>query len=237
MARRLTVPACLLLLALSAFGDDAELSAWFRSDPKARPYAAVQAEIAATFDEAAGAGLPAWVLMEKLREGAAKGVPAGRLATGLRAEATRLSQAADILLRARTSVADRRERDETLRAVSIALLAGFSPGAVETLLVLVAPPARGPQDAVAALAAVIPVKDASLLSEADLVRLGAALLQSRLPSTAFKSIGSFFLKASASGARDGDILDDMVIPALRGGGGLVQMEEQLRVFQKRRGSR
>jgi hypothetical protein len=237
VARRLAVLACLVLLALPALGEDAGLSSWFRSDPKARAYAAVEAELAATFDAAAAADLPTRFLLEKLREGAAKGVAPARLAAGLRAEAQRLSQAADMLAHAPVPFPDRAAREETLKAVSIALLAGFSPGGVEALLARAAPPARGPQDVVAVLAAVIPVKDASRLEEPDLVRLGAALLGSRLPATAFKSVASFFLRAAASGARDGDILDTMVIPALEGGGGLVQMEEKLRVFQKRRGSR
>ena len=237
VTRRVSVLACLILLALPVFGEDPGLSAWYRSDPKARGYASVEAELSATFEAAAAADLPVRVLLEKLREGAAKGVAPTRLAAGLRAEADRLAQAAAILSRAQVPVSDRLLREQTLRAVSIALLAGFSPGTVEQLFLRAVPPARSPQDVAAALAAVIPVKDASRLAEADLSRLGAALLASRLPAAAFKSVASFFLRAAASGARDVDIIDTMIVPALEGGGGLVQMEEQLRVFQKRRGSR
>ena len=175
--------------------------------------------------------------MEKLREGAAKGVPAQRLASGLQAESGRLVQARDILLRRKVAITDTRARDETLKAVSIGLLAGVSAESVEDLFAAAVPPARGPQDAVAALAAVIPVKDASRLPEADLRRLGVALLGSRLPAAAFRSVSSFFLKASASGVRDAEVLDGMVIRSLAAGGGLVQMEEELRIYLKRRGSR
>ena len=237
MGKRLALAFLVALMASSASAEDAEVSSWFRTEARARAYRSVEAQITATFDAARIADLPLWILMEKLREGAAKGVRADRLASGLQQEAQRLAEAKDILLAQNVAIADRRVSDETLKAVSIALLAGLSPAVIGSLFSLAIPPARGPQDAVAALAAVIPVRDASRLAEADIRRLGAALIASRLPSTAFKSVSSFFIKASASGVRDEDVIDVIVIRSLQAGGGLVQMEDEMRILLKRRDSR
>jgi hypothetical protein len=235
--RRIAIILCVAFLSIPAFAEDADVSAWFRADPRGKAYRSVEGQVTATFAAASDAGLPLWILMEKLREGAAKGVGADRLATGLEQESRRLLEARDILLGQKVPIMDPRTREETMKAISIALLSGLSPAIIAELFSLAAPPLRIPQDAVAALAAIIPVRDASRLAESDIRRLGAALLASRLSPAAFKSVSSFFLKARASGARDEDVLETMVIRSLEAGGGLVQMEEELRIFLKRRGSR
>ena len=237
MLKRLTLLIIMALLAPSLFGEDPDLASWFRTDAKARAYRDVEGQISETFDAARGAELPLWILMEKLREGAAKGVRADRLSSGLRAEVARLAEARDILARGKVAIADRKSREGTLKSVSIALLSGLSSATIEEMFTRAVPPARGPQDAVAACAAVIPVREGSRLAEADIRRLGAALLASRLPSGAFKSVASFFVKAGARGVREQDILDAMVLHALESGGGLVQMEDELRLYLKRRDSR
>jgi hypothetical protein len=230
----------LLLLVLACFPAAAEesvVSSWFRTEAKARAYLAIEQQLVATFDAARAADLPLAILVEKLREGAAKGVRPDRLAAGLQEEARRLLEAKEILLARKAAIDDPAVREETLKAMSIALLAGLSPETVGEFFSLAAPPRRGPRDAVAALAGVIPVRDATRLADTDIRRLGAALLASRLPAPAFKSVAAFFLRASASGAREQDILEGMVIPSLQAGGGLVQMEDALRVFLRRRDSR
>lgn len=235
--RRIIVILCIALLSAPAFAEDADVSAWFRADPRGKAYRSVEGRVTAVFEAAKESGLPLWILMEKLREGAAKRVGADRLASGLEQESHRLLEARDILLGQKVPLVETRTREEAMKAVSIALLSGLSPAIISEMFSLAVPPLRVPQDAVAALAAIIPVRDASRLAEPDIRRLGAALLASRLPPAAFKSVSSFFLKARASGARDEDVLETMLIPSLEAGGGLVQMEEELRIFLKRRGSR
>jgi len=230
----------LLLLALAGFPAGAEesvVSSWFRTEEKARAYLSIEQQLAATFDAARAAEVPLGILLEKLREGAAKGVRPDRLAAGLQEEARRLREAKDVLLARKVEIDDPALREEALKAMSIALLAGLSPHTAGEFFSLAVPPRRGPRDALAALAAVIPVHDATRLADGEIRRLGAALLESRLPAPAFKSIAAFFLSASARGAREQDILEGMVIPSLQAGGGLVQMEEALRVFLRRRDSR
>lgn len=237
MRKRLAILIFMALLAPSLFAEEPDLGSWFRTDPKARDYRGVEGLIAETFERAQAADLPLWILMEKLREGAAKGVRADRLASGLQAEAARLLEAREILASQKVGVAERKSRDEIMKAISIALLSGLSSRTIAELFLLAVPPGRGPQDAVAACAALISLREASRLSDAKIRALGAALLASRLPAASFKSVASFFVRAGARGVREQDILDAMVIRALESGGGLVQMEEELRVFLMRRDSR
>jgi hypothetical protein len=237
MRQRLTVSILLLLIAPLVFCEAPELSSWFKSDPRAQAYREIEPQVSRTFDEAEAAGLPLRILMDKLREGAAKGVAADRLSTGLRAELERLLRAQAILERQPVHIADQEGREEAMKGISISLLAGLPPEAVEQLFALSRPPARGPQDAVAACAALIQIREMSRMSDTDILRLGAALLGSRLPSTSFRSIPSFFVKARARGIGEREILDSIVIKALASGGGLVQMEDQLRLELKRRGGR
>jgi hypothetical protein len=236
MRQRLAI-SILLLIAPLVFCEEPGLSSWFQSDPRAQAYREVEPQISRTFDEAAAAGLPLPILMDKLREGAVKGVAAERLSTGLRAEMERLLVAQGILERQSVTLPDRKGREEAMKGISISLLAGLPPETIEQLFAISRAPARSPQDAVAACAALIQIREMSRLSDADVRRLGEALLRSRLPAASFRSIPSFFVRARARGIGEAEILDSIVIEALESGGGLVQMEDQLRLQLKRRGGR
>jgi hypothetical protein len=236
MGRTPCVILLTLLLASRAFCSEAgDPSAWFKSDPLAPAYQGVEEQIRLVFDDAGRSGLPLRLLMEKLKEGAAKGVDPDKLAGGLRAEADRLLLAQEIFARRNVIFAGPGAREEAMQKVSIALLAGLSPELIEELFALGRPPARGPADAEAACAALIQMRESGRLAEKDLLRLGVALMSSRLPASTFRSIPPFFIKARARDIGERELLDSIVIKALESGGGLVQMEDSLRLRLKRRG--
>ena len=237
MGQRLAVSILLLLIAPLVFCEEPGLSSWFQSDPLARAYREIEPQVSRIFEEAGAAGLPLRLLMDKLREGATKGVAADRLSTGLRSELERLFLAQAMLDRQSIPLPDQEAREDAMNGISISLRAGLPPDAVEELFARSRPPARSPRDAVATCAALIQIRETTRLSDADILRLGAALLGSRLPSTSFRSIPSFFVKARARGVGEREVLDSILIETLESGGGLVQMEDQLRLQQKRRGRR
>jgi hypothetical protein len=224
-----------LMASRAAYPDAGGPSAWFRSDPLAPAYRGVQERIERIFNDAERSGLPVRLLLEKLKEGAAKGVDPERLTAGLRAEADRLLAAREIFTEGNVVFPDSGAFEEAMRTVSIALLAGMSPDLVRDLFALGRPPARGPADAQAACAALIEMRESGRLSEEDLGRLGAALMSSRLSASAFRSIPPFFIKARARNIGEGELLDSIVIKVLESGGGLVQMEDALRLRLRRRG--
>ena len=229
--------ACLLvflIIAASAFCQDADVESWFKADPRAKAYMDSKADVLLIFGEAQAAELPMWVLMDKLREGASKGVSPDRLTAGLQSEAARLSAAKAVLARGKVDIAERREYEEALRDMSIALLAGIGGDTIESLFAGIRMSSRTYRDVLAACAALIQMKNSSRLSEKELRRLGETLLSSKLPSSSFASIPSFFVKARASGLRESEILDSIVVKALETGGGFVRMEELLRIRQKGR---
>ncbi len=229
--------ACLLIfltVAAAAFCQDAGVDSWFKADPRAKAYMDSKADVLRVFAEAQAADLPLWVLMDKLREGASKGVSPDRLTAGLQSEAARLSAAKSILARVKPGIAERQEYEEALRDTSIALLAGIGGETIEALFSGTRTSVRTYRDVLAACAALIQMKNSSRLSENELQRLGETLLASTLPSSSFSSIPSFFVKARAAGLRESDILDSIVLKALESGGGFVRMEELLRMRQKGR---
>jgi hypothetical protein len=230
-------PACLAVLlwaAAAAFGQDAGLEAWFRDDPRAKAYSDSRRDIAGVFADAEAADVPAWVLLDKLREGASKGVSPDRLTAGLRAEYSRLVTSKAILARTGVAIPEPGEYEDALRDMSIWMLAGLGAETMEALFSSVRGGPRTPGDVLAACAALIQMKSSSRLEEKDLLRLGRALLSSRLPSSSFASVPAFFVKARASGLRESEILDSIVVKALESGGGFVRMDELLRSMQKGR---
>jgi hypothetical protein len=229
--------ACLfvfLALAAAAFCQDAGVDSWFKADPRAKAYMDSKADVLRIFAEAQAAELPMWVLMDKLREGASKGVSPDRLTAGLQSEAARLSAAKAILERVKADIAEKTEYEDALRDMSIALLAGIGGETIESLFAGTGMKARTYRDVLAACAALIQMKNSSRLPENDLRRLGETLLASTLPSSSFSSIPSFFVKARAAGLRESEVLDSIVLKALETGGGFVRMEELLRMRQKGR---
>jgi len=220
-----------LLAAPALFSESSDVRSWFRDEPRAHSYSAVEADVLRVFDDAGKAGLPLGPLMDKLQEGASKGAAANVLLTALRAESQRLSMGQAILDTQGVRFIDPGDREEALRAISLLVVDGVSAQTIESLLALAVSVGRDPLDDAEALRVLAQVKLSSRLADNDIQRLGAALLKSRLPRAAFNSIPPFLLKASALGMSD-QAIEDIIVSVLGSGGSLIQMEEEI---QKRKG--
>jgi hypothetical protein len=225
----------LIIVTPKVTGQESEPATWFKSDRTAPPYRDVQISIEAVFMDARSDGLPTALLMDKLREGAKKSVPAERLVEGLRAELGRLRAVHAMLDRQRVSVEDPRYLEEASKALSIALLGGVPVQTMETLFEMSLGTARGPRDIIATVTTLFQLREGSRISDEALLNLGKAMVGSALPTAAFRSIPSFFVKAAARGVRETDIIARIMIPVLESGGGLVKMEEELRRLADRSG--
>ncbi len=226
--------ALLVLLAPAVYGEEDEVAAWLRQDPRAAAYRDFEPALSRMVSEATAAGVPPALLLDKLREGAAKGVAPDRLTSGLVSEVARLQAAALILRRQDAVPTDQRQYQDMLRNLSYAQAAGIGVQTLESLFATARGLGRPALEAIAACNALIQMRSLSKLSDEDLRRLGDAILSSRQPASAFRSIPPLYLKARAAGLSESEILDSVIVDTLRHGGGLVQMEEQIRTKRKGR---
>jgi len=81
------------------FSNDVEddPTSWFNTFPEAEGYGRVKADILDILIEAERSGVPVRLLMSKMKEGAAKGIPPQRLVEALKQEGERLKRALDII--------------------------------------------------------------------------------------------------------------------------------------------
>lgn len=221
-------PLLLLVAAVLVHGaEEAEVRSWFRSESRARPYIGMEAEIVGLFTEAESRGLPAQALLGKLKEGAAKSIDPKRLLAGLKDELARLTAAQGILERAWTAFADAASRQSALKDMSVYLLGGVGVEVLEGVLAQAALLQRGYADAIACCDALWKLREMSSVDDTGLLRIGRALLGSRVPPSGYKTVPSLFLRAKVQKVAESDILDDIVLKTLESGGGLIQMEEEL----------
>lgn len=222
------------LLALPAGAQD--LASWFAQDPRASAFAGIRAQLEGLFETARLQGVPEAPLVDKLREGASKGVEGPRLVAALRETMDRLLEAQRILERASGPAAG-----EDVQALSLLLARGL-PGELAGALIASGlragrdlPAVRAACDAVLGLAAV-----AGLGSEDTLtvgLQVGTLLLNGRLPVSAYETLAAVFLKGKAAGLEDGEILNDVIIATLASGGGFVAMNEKITRGQALKASR
>lgn len=202
-----------------------ELSAWYASDPRARGYEEVRDELLELFAAARQEDVPTGPLLDKLREGASKGVEAERLLGAVRDAVDRLVQARSILDEAAGTTA---AGPEEVQALSLLLLQGLSDELARELLGSglqsrrSLPVIRAACTAVASLQAM-----AESLDDPVALNVGSLLLASRLPASAYGSLVSIYAKARAAGLEEGEILQEVIIGTLAAGGGLVAMDEKI----------
>lgn len=210
------------LLAVPAGGD--ELSSWFVADPRAHPYTGVQPELRGLIEAARLQEVPIGPLIDKLREGASKGVDAGRLIAALRETIERMVQARAILEQASGTTAG---SEENVQAFSILLQRGLPEGLARELIAYGRQAGRRMQAIRAACDAVTSLLAVRALGDPDALKVGELLLASKLPVSAYRSLASVYLKAKASGLDDSEILNDVIIGTLESGGGIVSMDEKI----------
>lgn len=215
-----------VLLTPSLFSEASDAAHWIQSEPRAHVYETVRPEILGFFDSAQKAGIPTGPLLDKLKEGVYKGVPAELLVSTLHAELDRLSVATKLVTRAERVFSEPAAREEAVRTVSLLLSAGTEAQTVQSLLAAAAGARRDSSDTMLGMAVLLQMKLSVNLSDASLQLLGTALFRSRQPSAVFGSVPAFFLRASSQGL-EADKIVSMIVDVLNNGGGLIQMQDQL----------
>ncbi len=209
-------------LAIQARGDG--LSTWFLSDPRARAYEGAQADLEELFDTASVENVPVAPLVDKLREGASKGVDSERLLGALRETIDRLLRARSILEQAAGSAA---AGEDNVLAVSLLLQRGLPEELARELMDYGLRAGRGLPVTRAACEAVTSLLALGALGDAEALRVGELLLASNLPVSAYRSLSSVYLRAKASNLDDQEIVGDVIIGTLESGGGIISMDQKI----------
>jgi hypothetical protein len=117
---------------------------------------------------------------------------------------------------------------EDVQAVSILLQRGLPEELARELITYGLQAGRGMQAVRAACDAVTNLLAIRALGDQDALKVGELLLAGKLPVSAYKSLPSLYLKASAAGMEDSEILNDVIIGTLKTGGGIASMDEKIK---------
>ena len=128
-----------LLLAASAalYGQDTYTDAGFETwllTKEAVRYQESATAFREVFSHTLEQGLPTWILLERLKEGAAKRIRPDRLVIALRAEAARLATAGSLLSSVGVRLDESRLREETLKAICVFLRMELGAGVIAQLV-------------------------------------------------------------------------------------------------------
>jgi hypothetical protein len=227
-------PALILLLSSVMLAAAASpswsdlLGKWYSSDPHAAAYAGARAELAGVFSEAAHRHIPASLLMVRLREGEAKGVPADRLVNVMRSELALLSRARVIVEKAGfggTFLAPL--SDETLKDIGIYLRSGLPDQLVTDLLSAGAARPGGRESALAACAAIMDLRAVAPLEDADSLQIGKLLMASGMQPSGYASLALVYGLGRSRGLSQDALVHDVIINTLSSGGGLAIMNQKI----------
>jgi hypothetical protein len=220
--------ASLMLMAVASASWSDLLGSWYSSDPRAAAYSGTRAEFSRIFSQAAREHVPQKILLNKLREGEAKGVPANTLVSSLRSELALLSRAKVILARAGfggtflSPVAD-----ETVKDVEVYLRSGLPDQLVRNLLSASAARHAGKQAALAACGAIMDLRAVAPMEDADSLQIGRLLLASGLPPSGYGSLALVYGLGKSRGLSHDALVHDIIINTLRSGGGLAIMKRKI----------
>ena len=227
------------LLAATAVGAQdhsaaAELETWLGTSRVARPYQGVAERLTRIARDLESTGVPAGALLDRIREGAAKGVDPEVLVSAAEAEAGRLRLASDLLATAGPVEPDLRV--QAVSVLSLCLRGGIEPATLAVLLSAGVSDRAGMERALAAGQTVLTLRGITTLGAPALSRLGVALVRGRLPVGAFASVGALFVKARGAGLDDQEATD-LMVSVLDAGGGLIQLSNAVGAGATGRGSR
>jgi hypothetical protein len=200
-----------------------ELSSWFAGDPRARAYEAVEAELQGLVAEARRREVPIGPLIDKLREGAAKGVDPQRLLDAVGETIDQLARARFVL---EQSAGEFSGSEADLQAVSL-LLRGLPEETAIELITFGLEKGREMKAIRAAGDAITRLRSIAELEEGETLKVGMLLLSGKMPVSSFGSLPSIYLKGRASGLSDREILDEVIIETLASGGGLIAMHRKI----------
>jgi hypothetical protein len=227
-------PATVLLLSSLMFMAAAYaswsdlLGTWYASDQHAAQYRGAQIELGRIFSEAAGRHIPQGLLMARLKEGEAKGVPADRLVSVLRSELALLSRARLIVEKAGfggTFFAPL--SDETLKDIGIYLRSGLPDQLVTDLLSAGSARPGGRESALAACAAIMDLRAVAPLQDADSLQIGKLLMASGMQPSGYPSLALVYGLGRSRGLSHDALVHDVIINTLSSGGGLAIMNQKI----------
>jgi hypothetical protein len=201
-----------------------DLAEWFRTEKRAARYTEVRSDLERVVQEAQDEGLPAAILVERVREGAAKAVRPEALRDAVSEELERLRQVSRVLQEA--GIAESARVPEVYRTLLLCLRAGLHPETLREVLLADAGPPDPPDRAVASCETLLKLTSTTALEESERRRLGVSLVSSRLPTRGYTSIPSVFARGRSGGLTDREIADIIVL-VLDGGGGIIQISEEL----------
>ena len=230
---------CLLIgcISYSSFGDNKdpknELSSWLQKNPQGKAYQNAEENLNRVIESTVEEGLPTEILMDRMREGAAKKVPEDLLVNALNEELDRLVLARTILQNEGIQFSSKGAYQDALREISLLLLNGVSGEFVSGLLTFSMSQDKGIEGVLAAGRSLLLISGTGPLSEDQLYNLGKAFLSSRFSPTGYFSVASLFIKASVNQVEPVELLAP-VIRILEQGGGLIQLERELRRRIKRK---
>ena len=226
----------LLLMSWPLFGQDAGASAsdpvarFFAENPRSQSYEEARSELARVFEAARARNLPLTSLSTLLYEAAAKRVPADRLTAALQRELERLDTVRGILWATGLgeTASEGKTRERALRQLSVHMQAGVG----ETVMREVAEDAQTLDQFIEAAAALASVASASPVSDESLIRLGRALIDSRLDPSGYGSVSSAYIKGRVRGFAPREVTD-LVVRVLDAGGGIIQIDRELNARRRR----
>lgn len=206
---------------------------WFETSSNAEGYREIQPELISLFRDADDIGIPADLLLGKVKEGAAKGIPSSRLLPAVRNEKERLVQGLEIIENAGYfSAGSREELSRHLKLLGIILREGMSEAVLTDVLREARRLDMDLSEGMSACSAVFQIRKVTSLAGDDLIRLGKALFESSLPPSKYASVSSIFLKGQVKRISERDILE-IALRVFNDGGGLIQLEREM----SRRGRR
>lgn len=204
-----------------------QLEQWFDTSSAAGRYTDTKDELIELFTRVETTEVPGELLLERLKEGAAKRVPPQRLLSVLRQDFERLERVDRVIEAAGyTHARGSTSYKQNLKLLSIVLRGGVSESVVENVLQEAHTHEKSLEVALAACDALFQVTQIGDLTDNELIQLGTTLLTSSLPSSSYSSIASLFLKGRVNRLDDSDILE-IVIRVLENNGGLIQLEREI----------
>jgi len=146
-------------------------------------------------------------------------------------ELSRLQAAAGIIERAERSLDGRRllaslDRKDLFNAISIYLSGGLTAHLIEEFLTDSSRSGRSADRVLRAFAVLLTVDRVGHFTDEELLDFGTALVGSAVAPSSYPAVGSFLVRASATG-RGGSGMLRSASQILRQGGGLPQMELEL----------
>jgi len=224
--RTSTAIACMIVLvglARGAWAD--ELGSWYRSDPRSTAYLHVRPALSGVFADARGCHVPQWLLVERLREGSAKGASPDMLQSAVRAELARLVRAHRII--DQTGLAVGASGDATLKEIGVFLRAGLPDQVVGELLAAGRGLHGGRESALAACGAIMDFRAMGPVADADSVHIGRLLMASGMEPSRYGSLALVYDRGKIRGLSHELLVHEVIINTLSAGGGLSIMNQKI----------